>query len=267
MKNDRSMKIPMISIFCFALSLTLITYGELSPESYCQVAVGIAQQQVDYLTGLAPLVEKYCEDPNFWPVYAGEPNSFLNEKSPLSKTRDEQRPALLGSFDTTAAELYIFEADNQEAISGYLAGNPAIQEAIGSLSAQIGALTSRIKVPYYCMTAVANTRLEIKNAGELTAMARQYADDMDVFLQQEQTLRKKHNAAKETLFKSFDRTTNEYLTFMSKNKEAVEQYLVNHPLIRATIDDLTGQVGPLVEEFEALRKEIVKEPETPPLPE
>ena len=92
------------SLYLFILILPALSYGELSPESYCQVAVGIAQQQVDYLTKLTPLVEKYCEDPNFWPVYAAEPNSFLNEKAVPSKTRDDQRAALLGSFKTTASD-------------------------------------------------------------------------------------------------------------------------------------------------------------------
>ena len=180
---------------------------------------------------------------------------------------DDQRAALLGSFKTTAAELYIFEEDNQEAITQYLSNNPDTQQTINSLSAQITALTNKIKVPYYCMTVVANTRLEIKNATELVALAQRLSNDKDLFLEQEQATRKKHNTAKDALFKSFDRTTNEYLTFMSKNKEAVEQYLTNHPLIKNTIDGLSKQVGPLVEEFESLREEIVKEPDLPPIPE
>jgi len=263
------MKSPIqITYIClFVLSVPALSYGELSAESYCQVAVGIAQQQVDYLTKLTPLIEKYCEDPNFWPVYAAEPNSFLKEKAVPSKTREDQRTALLSSFKTTPTELYIFEEDNQDAIAGYLTNNPETEQAISSLSAEIGTLTNKIRVPYYCMAVVANTKLEIKNAGELIALAQQHSNDKDLFLQQEETTRKKHNAAKEALFKSFDRTTNEYLTFMSKNKDVVEQYLVNHPLIKRTIDDLSGRIGPLVEEFEALREDIVKEPDILPVPE
>lgn len=257
----------ILSTTLFTSSMPIPCHAELSAESYCQVAIGIAQQQVDYLTKLTPLVDKYCEDPNFWPVYAAEPNSFLKEKSVLSKTLDDQRAALLSSFKTTPTELYIFEADNQDAIAGYLTNNPETEQAIGSLSAQIGVLTNKIKVPYYSMAVVANTKLEIKNAGELIALAQQHANDKDLFLQQEEATRKKHNAAKEALFKSFDRTTNEYLTFMSKNKEAVEQYIVNHPLIKDTIDGLSRQIGPLVEEFEALREDIVKEPDLLPVPE
>ena len=189
----------ILAVFYVVLAVIHPSYAEISAESYCQVAVGIAQQQVNYLTGLVPLVEKYCEDPNFWPVYAAEPNSFLNEKAVPRKTLDDQRAALIGSHDTTVEELYIFEADNQDAIAQYLNNNPDTQQAINSLSAQIGALTNKIKVPYYCLAVVANTKLEIKNAAELIALAQQLSNDKDLFLEQEQAMRKKHNAAKEAL--------------------------------------------------------------------
>ena len=220
---------------------------------------------MDYLTESTPLIEKYSEDPNFWPVYAAEPNSFLAEKSVLRKILDDQRAALIGSFKTTPTELYIFEEDNQDAIAKYLNENPDTEQAISNLSAKIAALTNKIKVPYYCLAVVATIKLEIKNAGELISLAQQLSNDKDLFLEQEQATRKKHNAAKDALFKSFDRTTNEYLTFMSKNGKAVEQYLTNHPLIRDTINDLSSLVGPLVEEFEALRANIVKEPNISPV--
>ena len=112
MKNRRSMKTPIVAIFCFVVSFPSITCAELSVESYCQVAIGIAQQQTDYLTGLAPIVDKYCEDPNFWAVYVAEPNSFLEEKSVLKEKRDNDRAALLDSYDTTVEELYDFEDEN-----------------------------------------------------------------------------------------------------------------------------------------------------------
>lgn len=263
MKNKRPMKTLMIAIFCFVVSLPSITCAELSAESYCKVAVEIAQQQTDYLTGLVPIVDKYCEDPNFWGVYCNEPNSFLEEKSVLKKKRDDERAALLSSYDTTAEELYAFEDDNQDAIAEYLNNNPDTEQTISSLLAGINALTNKLKVPYYCLAIVANAKQEIKNISELIELAQQYSNDREIFLEQEQAKRVEHDAVKQALFESFDRTANEYLAFMSKNAKAVEQYLANHPTIKDTFNNLPNQVTPLLDEYEALRGSIVNEPGEP----
>jgi len=243
-------------LWAFASSLSILflpalVRADLTAESYCQVAIGIAEQQTNYLTGLTPLIEKYCEDPNFWPVYCNDPNSFLKEKAVLKKTLDDQRASLFSSFNTTAAELYAFEDDNQDAIAEYLSNNPDTEQTISSLLAGINALMNKLKVPYYCLAVVANAEQEIKNISELIELAQQYSNDREIFLAQEQAKREEHDAVKQALFESFDRTANEYLAFMSKNTKAVEQYLVNHPTIKDTFNNLPNQVTPLLEQYEA----------------
>lgn len=252
----------------FTLSLPIPCYAELTVESYCQVAIEIAEQQTSYLTELLPLTDKYCEDPNFWAVYSDDPNSFIEEKAVLKKKLDDQRASLFSSFNTTAVELYAFEDENQDAIAEYLNNNPDTEQTIGSLLAGINALTNKLKVPYYCLAVVASAKQEIRNINELIALAQQYSNDKDLFLAQEQAKRVEHDAVKEALFESFDRTANEYLAFMSKNAKAVEQYLVNHPTIKDTINNLPNQVIPLLEQYEGLRQSIINEPggPVPPVP-
>lgn len=253
----------IMAIYFAILTLQASSYGALSADSYCQVAIGIAQQQTNYLTELTPLIEKYCEDPNFWPVYCNDPNSFLKEKSVPKKTLNDQRASLFSSFNTTAGELYAFEDENQDTIAQYLSDNPDTAQTISSLLAGINALTNKLKVPYYCLAVVANAKQEIKNVSELIELAQQYSNDREIFLEQEQVKREEHDAVKQALFESFDRTANEYLAFMSKNAKAVEQYLVNHPTIKDTINNLPNQVTPLLEQYEALRESIVNEPDEP----
>lgn len=247
-------------VFACLLTLVLTTpsYAELSVESYCQLNIGIAQQEADYLSGLLVLTQKYCEEPNFLQAYCNNPNSFLEQKQGKQAEFDKTKTALFNSFNTTAEEYNTFKAQNAQAVADYLNNDPNTAQAIDDLTGRINSLSERLKVPSYCLTSIAVVRQELGSLNELIALAQQYSNDPNTFLQQEQLKRKEFDRNKEVLLASFGTTTGDYIAFMGKNKQQFEQYLNNHPGVKQTIDNLTGQLNALLEKYETLRASIIK---------
>jgi hypothetical protein len=262
MKDIRHSKTFLIIVFpaFFVLILSVPSYAELSVESYCQLALGIEQQEVGYLNGLFALTRKYCEDPNYLRLYCNEPNSFIQQKLVMQAEFDKAKETLFASFHTTTEEYTAFSNANSEAIEQYLDNDPNTAQMLDNLLGQINNLQKELKIPSYCLLSIAVNRQEIKNLSELIALARQYSSDPNAFLEQEQLKQEKFNKANGILFSAFSTTSDEYLMFMGKNSVAVEQYLISQPHIRQSIDKLSSQLYTRLKEYEALRQSIIKVP-------
>jgi len=255
---------PLVAIvFALFFTMTLATgsHAQLSAESYCEVVVEIGREGVEYLGQVDALTQKYCDDPNFFAAYCVEPNLFLLEKAALEAESDEMVSAVLSSHGTTATECVAFLNENREAIEQYRDSDPNVKEAFDSLSSQINKLSEKLKVPSYCLLAIANVRQQSADLAELIALAKGHSGDPNSFLQQEQAKRKELDAGKTALLESFDMSSHEYLTFMSKNKQAVEAFFKAHVHIKDAVDAFSAELHSLLEEYETLRSSIVKQSE------
>jgi outer membrane murein-binding lipoprotein Lpp len=123
---------------------------------------------------------------------------------------------------------------------------------------------AEISVDSYCQLAVQSLQQDVSNFQELIALVNQYKDDRETLNQQEEIKKAEFAQAKEALFSSFGITDTEYAMYMGKNRRAVEAYLEANPDIKQQIDDLSAQVGSLLEEYESLKGS--GEPVPPPLP-
>ena len=84
-------------------------------------------------------------------------------------------------------------------------------------------------------------------------LVNQYKDDREALNQQEEIKKAEFDQTKEALFSSFGITDNEYAMYMGENGRAVNAYLETNPDIKQQIDDLSAQVGSLLEEYESLK--------------
>jgi hypothetical protein len=123
---------------------------------------------------------------------------------------------------------------------------------------------AEISVDSYCQLAVQSLQQDVSNFEELIALVNQYKDDRKTLNQQEEIKRAEFDQAKEALFSSFGITDTEYAMYMGKNGRAVDAYLGANPDIKQQIDDLSAQVGSLLEEYESLKGGGESVP--PPLP-
>ena len=123
---------------------------------------------------------------------------------------------------------------------------------------------AEISVDSYCQLAVQSLQQDVSNFEELIALVNQYKDDREALNQQEEIKRVEFDQAKEALFSSFGITDTEYAMYMGENGRAVNAYLEANPDIKQQIDDLSAQVGSLLEEYESLKGS--GEPVVPPLP-
>jgi len=124
--------------------------------------------------------------------------------------------------------------------------------------------SAEISVDSYCQLAVQSLQQDVSNFQELIALVNQYKDDREALNQREEIKKAEFDQAKETLFSSFGITDTEYAMYMGKNGRAVDAYLEENPDIKQQIDDLSAQVGSLLEEYESLKGS--GEPAEPPLP-
>ncbi len=69
--------------------------------------------------------------------------------------------------------------------------------------------------------------------------------------------------AKEALFSSFGITGEEYGMYMGKNSRAVNAYLEANPDMKQQVDELSAQVGSLIEQYEELKGSGIPEPPLP----
>lgn len=123
---------------------------------------------------------------------------------------------------------------------------------------------AEISADSYCQLAVQSLQQDVSNFEELIALVNQYKDDRKTLNQQEEIKKAEFQQAKEALFSSFGITDTEYAMYMGENGRAVNAYLEANPDIKQQIDDLSAQVGSLLEEYELLKG--IGEPVEPPLP-
>lgn len=123
---------------------------------------------------------------------------------------------------------------------------------------------AEISADSYCELAVQSLQQDVSNFQELIALVNQYKDDRKTLNEQEEIKRAEFDAAAEALFASFGTTAEEYVTYMGRNGRAVNAFLEANPDVKQQIDDLSAQVGSLLEEYEALKGS--GEPVVPPLP-
>jgi len=121
---------------------------------------------------------------------------------------------------------------------------------------------AEISVDSYCQLAVESLQQDVSNFQELIALINQYKDDREALNQQEEIKRAEFDQAKQALFSSFGITDTEYAMYMGTNGRAVDAYLEENPDIKQQIDDLSAQVGSLLEEYESLKgsEETVEPP-------
>jgi len=124
--------------------------------------------------------------------------------------------------------------------------------------------SAEISVDSYCQLAVQSLQQDVSNFEELIALVNQYKDDRKTLNEQEEIKKAEFAQAKEALFSSFGITDTEYAMYMGENGRAVNAYLEANPDVKQQIDDLSAQVGSLLEEYEALKGS--GEPVVPPLP-
>jgi hypothetical protein len=124
--------------------------------------------------------------------------------------------------------------------------------------------SAEISVDSYCQLAVQSLQQDVSNFEELIVLVNQYKDDRKTLNQQGEIKKAEFAQAKEALFSSFGITDTEYAMYMGKNGRAVNVYLEANPDIKQQIDDLSAQVGSLLEEYESLKGS--GEPAEPPLP-
>jgi len=123
---------------------------------------------------------------------------------------------------------------------------------------------AEISADSYCQLAVQSLQQDVSNFEELIALVNQYKNDREALNQQEEIKRVEFDQAKEALFSSFGITDTEYAMYMGENWRVVNAYLEANPDIKQQIDDLSAQVGSLLEEYEALKGS--GEPVVVPLP-
>ena len=115
-------------------------------------------------------------------------------------------------------------------------------------------------VDSYCQLAVQSLQQDVSNFEELIALVNQYKDDREALNQQEEIKKAEFQQAKEALFSSFGITDTEYAMYMGENGRAVNAYLDANPNKKQQIDDLSAQVGSLLEEYESLKGSGVPAP-------
>ncbi len=124
--------------------------------------------------------------------------------------------------------------------------------------------SAEISADSYCQLAVQSLQQDVSIFQGLIALVSQYKDDRKTLNQQEEIKKAGFVQAKEALFSSFGITETEYAMYMGKNGRAVKVHLDANPNMKQQIDDLSAQVGSLLEEYESLKGR--GEPVPPPLP-
>jgi len=243
-------------VFCPLLLSTPLS-AELSVESYCQAAAQVGQQELVYLGKLDVLTGKYTESYSDFQRYCSNPKVYLDQRAAFQKEFNDAKAAIFTVFGTTPAEYSAFGIVNKDAIAAYLAANPDVKATLEGLSGEINKFKAKVKVPTYCLLTIAHAMQKFAQINEQIEVARQYSDTRESFLEQEQLKRKEWDAKINTLFKLFDTSIEEYLTFMGKNAQATKQYLDRHEVIKKKIDELSGQVLTVLRQYEELRKNIV----------
>ena len=121
----------VVFLVLFVLILAIPSHAELSVESYCQLVIKSAQQEIENLNELIALAQQYSSDNS---------EAFLEQEAIKQEKFDKEKKSLFNSFDTTAEEYVTFIGENKETVEKYLNANPEIKQNIDGLSNQVNTL-------------------------------------------------------------------------------------------------------------------------------
>ena len=242
-----------------------VSSGALMVDSFCQIVGQVGQQELAYWQKVEVLTGTYCEDARNFGTFRARPKTYLDTRVKLQNEFNTAKAGILGGAGVTAAEYSNFPAANQEAIKGYLASNPEVAAGLEAVSGEIVRLKARLAAPSYCLLAVSHASYKILQMNDLITPAQEYSGTREAFIAQEQKIQKDWDAKLQTLFTVCDTTGPEYVSFQSKNAQAMRQYLETHPFVKQGIDQLSAQVLKSLQQYEQLRGKVVSKPEPKPL--
>ena len=117
-------------LFCGLVLSPQLALGEISVDSYCQLAVRSLQQDVSNFQELIALVNQYKDD-----------RKTLNQQEEIKKAEFAQaKEALFSSFGITDTEYAMYMGKNGRAVNKYLDTNLDIKQQADDLSTQVGSL-------------------------------------------------------------------------------------------------------------------------------
>jgi hypothetical protein len=247
-----------VGIIAACLSLLVVSSksgAAMAPDSYCQLAGQVGQKEAGYLQKVEGLNAKYCENARNFKAFLGKPKVYLDARAAALKEFNDAKAAVLAGAGVTAAEYAAFETANKEAIGAYLKSNPDVAA---------DRLKAKVRVPSYCLLVIVHAGYKLQQFNEQMALAKGYSGTAEAFLTQEQAKQKEWDAKIDALFKLFDTSSQEYLTFPSKHGQAMKQYLEAHPAIKKAIDDLSAQVLKLLQQYEQAKGTITGTPKPEP---
>jgi len=130
---------------------------------------------------------------------------------------------------------------------------------LGSAFSAEGGLT----VESYCQLVIEMMQKQIPYMENFVNEIAQYSSDPDTMEAHLRVLRNDMSYAGYSLLASYRLTMEEYLSFMGRNRKAVDKYLEDHEDIRKQIEDLSARISGLMEQEINLRKPA-STPQAPP---
>ena len=258
--NSRRMSVlahVAVASFLMTLVIPSLSQADLTIESYCQVAVALAQQKVDYLTKLDPLTQTYTEVYAKFQQYVSNAQTYLDQRKLLQTPFNQAKAAIFAASDTTEAEHLAFQSENEAAIKAYLGTVPDLKAALDSLSGQIGQLKEELLIPDYCLLSIANAQYQIAETAERYQAAQALADNVKALLDMEKAKREQFDLKITALYALFDTTAKDYVTFKNRHNIVLGKYLNAHPVVKAAIDELSAQVRAGLKAYDELRDTII----------
>lgn len=115
---------------------------------------------------------------------------------------------------------------------------------------------AELSVDSYCELCIESMEQEVSNYKELIELVRQYSHDPEALARQERLKRTEFDSAKEDLYTSFGTSTQEYILYMGKNRDAVNDYLEKHPDTKLKIDSLMFQINFVLVVYESVKEDL-----------
>ena len=116
--------------------------------------------------------------------------------------------------------------------------------------------SGELPVDSYCELTIRSMQQNISNCKELIKLVSQYSHDSEELAQQERLKREAFDNAEDGLYASFGTSAQEYILYMGKNRDAVNDYLEKHPEIKQKIDSLTFQINFHLVVYESMREDL-----------
>ena len=124
-------------------------------------------------------------------------------------------------------------------------------------------INAEISVDSYCQLTIQAIQQQIPQVQELIALVNQFKDDPVTLDQQLETKRAEFDQSREFLYNSYGTTAQEFVTYMNRNKKAVDEYLSVNSDINQQINDLSSELNVLLEEEDELRQSLESTDEQP----